>query len=355
MYCKFCGEQISEESLFCYKCGGKLIDNSNSEVAKSSVRAVEMIDYEKSDKFKEYLEKAKTLEVNRYTLITAKSRLQSIIDSLGHKREISYPTSHTSEGFSSFWRIFWGLFIIGVIISVCVCGDSSDSVSANIISLITIVLLFFNTELLIGVGISLAVSLVTTFVICVIRSATKHKEYNIELQNYYKKLDEDKKRVAFENEQIKGLREQQNELDYEIETIGTVLERLYALDVVYPKYRQMIPIVTMWQYFDSERCYDFKGSSGAYNLYEFESRQDIIITSLNKAISMLAQIRDNQYALYEAIQESNAIAERISMQNEILISSSKTIEKNSEITANYSKIAAENSSISAYIDLCKLY
>ena len=34
---------------------------------------------------------------------------------------------------------------------------------------------------------------------------------------------------------------------------------------------------------------------------------------------MLAQISDNQYALYEAIDESNAIAERICQQNQSLL------------------------------------
>ena len=109
----------------------------------------------------------------------------------------------------------------------------------------------------------------------------------------------------------------------------------------------------MHEYLQSGRCSELTGHEGAYNLYESESRQNRIISDLGRALSLLEQIRDSQAELYDAIQESNYVANRIYEQNESLLVSNSAIEKNTEIAAYNSKIAAENTKISAYIDLCR--
>ena len=93
---------------------------------------------------------------------------------------------------------------------------------------------------------------------------------------------------------------------------------------------------------------------GAYNLYEQESRQNIIISNLNQVASMLSRIEKNQHALYEAIQESNYYAEKMYNQANDMLKTHTAIEHNSAITAYNSKIAAEKTTFSAYIDMCSM-
>lgn len=199
-----------------------------------------------------------------------------------------------------------------------------------------------------------AMGLIIVPIVAIIIGAIRYFVKDDRLYKEHSKIiDADKERVKQEKQQIIELRKQQDDLRTQISDISGVLENLYALNVIYPKYREMVPIITMWEYLDSGRCTDLAGANGAYNLYESETRQNIIISNLNQAVSMLAQIRDNQYALYEAIEESNIIAERMCYQNDSLLSLNESIKSNSEIAAYNSKIAADNSSVSAYIDFCK--
>lgn len=354
MFCSKCGTQISDDAAFCSKCGNKIKETvevmqvvpvTTQEMAVSKHNAAEI---------KEYLGYAKTLEVTKYTLVEARNRLQRIINTLGKKADIAAPVSTASSGFDSFWSVFLKCLIGCIVVCVFVCGDAKDSVLSNILSIVTIALLFMNTELLIGVGISIGISLLVALIFCLIKVAERNAEYNQEHKEYCRKLDEDNKRVLLEKEQILALQKQQRAINDDIQKTKATLERLYDIDVIKPKYRELIPIVTMYEYFDYERCYDLVGPDGAYNLYEHESRQNIIISNLNQVISMLSRIERNQHALYEAIQESNYYAEGMYKQANAMLKANKAIEHNSAIAAYNSKIAAENSTISAYINICKL-
>lgn len=341
MFCSKCGTKIADDALFCYKCGNK-IANVNT-VDKSTV-PVNTNQYSSSE-IKEYLYHAKALEANRYTLALSVDKLQSKINSLGRKKNILMPTSEARFAFYKFWPAFWSILAFGVFITVL----SGDAIS-NIISMITVILIFFNSHLLVGFGISLAVALVGGIIVGTISVMVKRSKYKRNLKQYKKDVDNDEKRVAKEKEQIQALKKQQIELNGEIAKIDSILKKFYSIGVVYPKYREMIPIITLFEYFDSGRCQDLPS---AYNMYESELRQNIIISKLDQALFKLDQIRNSQYALYESIQESNAIADRIYYQSEQMLASNRAIEKNSEIAAYNAKIAADNSSISAYIDVCR--
>lgn len=354
MFCFKCGEKIPEDAVFCTKCGNKVKNTEETtQVAPVVPQAVAVSKHNAAD-IKEYLGHAKSLEVTLYTLAEAKTRLQRIINVLGKKAYIEAPESEAINGFSSFWSVFFKCLLVCVVICIFVCGDAWDSVLANILSIVTVVLLFMNAELLIGVGVSIGISLAFALAFCLIRVAVKNAEYKQAYKEYQCKVDEDDKRVRLEKEQILALQKQQRTINDEMRKTRATLDRLYSIDVIKPKYRELIPIVTMYEYFDYERCYDLVGPNGAYNLYENESRQNIIISNLNQVISMLSRIEHNQHALYEAIRESNYYAEKMYSQANAMLKTHKAIEHNSAIAAYNAKIAAENSTISAYIDICNL-
>ena len=89
-----------------------------------------------------------------------------------------------------------------------------------------------------------------------------------------------------------------------------LLDRFYASEIIYPKYRTLPALTSIYEYFMTGRCTELTGPHGAYNLYEDELRKDTVISQLNTVIENLEQIRQNQYMLYQqvkAIQENTTV------------------------------------------------
>jgi len=89
------------------------------------------------------------------------------------------------------------------------------------------------------------------------------------------------------------------------------LEKVYSYNIVYPKYRELVPITMFCEYLASGRCNTLEGHEGAYNIYENELRQNIIISKLDTIASKLNSIRSSQYLLYTAISDSNRLSGQI--------------------------------------------
>ena len=79
------------------------------------------------------------------------------------------------------------------------------------------------------------------------------------------------------------------------------LERVYSKNIIYPKYRNLPALTSIYEYYVTGRCEELSGPYGAYNLYEDEVRKDKVISQLNTIIANLEQIKQNQYKLYEQI------------------------------------------------------
>lgn len=150
------------------------------------------------------------------------------------------------------------------------------------------------------------------------------KNAAIEKQNSQNTLSANKKNkiIALSVSRIKSA----------ITNTQTELDILYASNFIYPKYRNLIAVASMYEYLDSGRCNSLEGADGAYNIYELEVRLDRIITKLDIIISNLEQIRSNQYYLYTAIKEmqphidrvTNAIIENTNKLNEVAVNTAVT-------------------------------
>lgn len=137
-----------------------------------------------------------------------------------------------------------------------------------------------------------------------------------------------------------------------------LLEQLYSNDLIYPKYRNLAAIATMYEYFASGRVTELTGPHGAYNLYEQELRQNLIINQLDKIASHLEEIRDNQYVLYEAVCQSNqALSEvvgelkSINSGMKVVAAQTKGFASSTRTAAFHSEIIAKNTEAIKYIEL----
>lgn len=109
----------------------------------------------------------------------------------------------------------------------------------------------------------------------------------------------------------KSLREEFDIVKNEIGKYEQILEELYSFDILFPKYRNIVAVSSIFEYLEAERCYELTGHEGAYNLYENELRLGHIIEQLDDIKVELREIKENQEKLYEAIQTSNVILHQI--------------------------------------------
>lgn len=148
------------------------------------------------------------------------------------------------------------------------------------------------------------------------------EDYNRQLQLYEEECDKEAKRyeiikkqyeqklAEYEFAKEKSI-EHKNKIsasfDETTSTLKNSLEKLYDKNIIFPKYRNFVAITMISEYLESGRCSELEGPNGAYNLYESELRQNIIINQLSAIIDNLEQIRNNQFILYQEISNSNMV------------------------------------------------
>lgn len=121
------------------------------------------------------------------------------------------------------------------------------------------------------------------------------------------------------------------------------MSSLYDMDVIYPKYRNLVAVSTIYEYLSSGRCDRLDGPDGAYNLYEMELRQNIVIGQLSSIIENLNQIKNNQFVLYNELVSAN----------QKVTSVLADIDNNVKINAYQNEAAAKNAEALKYISLIK--
>lgn len=129
--------------------------------------------------------------------------------------------------------------------------------------------------------------------------------YHDALTAYRLDIAKDKARLLVENRERSLLSQEIDELvRFQAESVNR-LGQIYDKNIVFPKYRNLIALSSLYEYICAGRCYALEGPEGAYNIYEAESRFDKIVTRLDQVIVHLDAIRDNQYVLFSAMQETN--------------------------------------------------
>ena len=165
-----------------------------------------------------------------------------------------------------------------------------------------------------------------------------------EMEFYQRCLDEEESRLKKENA-VK------DKLEKRLTESRKVLNQLYDVGIIFPKYRNFASINMICEYLQSGRCDKLTGPDGAYNLYESELRANIIIEKLDDIIDALEDIKNNQYLIYSAIKETNALLSEISDEMEEINESAHIAAFNSEV------IARETETIKylTYLDTIKDY
>ena len=135
------------------------------------------------------------------------------------------------------------------------------------------------------------------------------EQYQLQLSKYKKKIDENQKirqqDEANRRAKIIFLQNQKVEIGKWLTTAKGHLQKIYDKNIIFPKYRNLTMVCSLYEYICAGRCTELEGHEGAYNIIETEIRLDHIILQLDKVIAQLEQIKNNQFMLYSAVQESN--------------------------------------------------
>lgn len=171
-----------------------------------------------------------------------------------------------------------------------------------------------------------------------------NKANAVHLQNYNAAKHADAVRVNNELAQKKVLLNERAILYNRCQRTQDTLRRYYDAGVIYGKYQyDFAAVASFLDYFMSGRCSTLgenRGGDGAYNLYESELRQNLIINKLDQVLAKLDQIRDNQYSLACAIQEGNRMSQKLVKATERLAIAGEQTARNSEIAAYNSQQSA---------------
>ena len=132
-----------------------------------------------------------------------------------------------------------------------------------------------------------------------------------------------------------------------------ILNNFYSKNIIYPKYRGLVPIAAFYEYFNSGRCDTLTGHEGAYIIYETEIRMNIIIAKLDDVIYRLDEIRDRQYALYDAIENADVVVNNMNNTINGLVGNMKSVVDNQNVIAYNTRIAAENTAFLSWMEMIK--
>ena len=152
------------------------------------------------------------------------------------------------------------------------------------------------------------------------------KTYQKELQQYHSAVTINEKKYQVESIayifQTTLYKYELAELEKQIQRSEQHLQTLYDVNVIHPKYREFTRVCSLYEYIDTGRCWSLEKTSrdeGAYNILEREILAKTIILQLERIISRLDEIRDNQYELYVALQRTNQRITVIIAENNQLI------------------------------------
>lgn len=286
---------------------------------------------------KGYLKQAMKLEILVYEQSRVVSNMQRTVRQLqnpqppAYQKECKYDFSGLSKPL--FWSIFFGA--VGGALFVCFKMMKSEidldyDLQNRVLKLGTFVGAFLGSLVPLGI---------------VIFEVLSTNRYNHKVKQNNLQMDKNHQALQLVNQnKINALTQQLTKTQDNLRITRNLLSKLYSYNVIHPKYRSLVPMSMMCEYFDTGRCSSLTGHGGAYDVYENELRQNIIIGKLDVIIQKMDEIVDNQYMLHQALVECNNNISKVNSNLKSLQSTNDEILECSQVTAYNSRISAVNTS-----------
>lgn len=185
------------------------------------------------------------------------------------------------------------------------------------------------------------------------------EQYHTQMANHHAIIIENQHKrqqdEADRNAKVIFLQNQQKEVEKGLAESESRLQRIYEKNIIFPKYRNLVMVCSLYEYICAGRCTELEGHEGAYNILEAEIRLDRIISQLDLVVTNLEQIKRNQFMLYSAVQESNqrlnqiagAIGDMSASLDGIYSSTFQINENAAQLNAHITELQ-KNSALTAY-------
>ena len=184
------------------------------------------------------------------------------------------------------------------------------------------------------------------------KSVAESEERNNKILEYNRQLyEQNNRRVQQINWQMDSIRQEIRVMEQNRNETVRVLNCYYDKNIIYPKYRGLIPVASIYDYFKSGCCDCLTGHEGAYNKFDNELRMNLIISKLDDVLYKLDQIRNSQYMLYDAINYATQNSERLTNTVNVLANNMQSIAENQEVIAYNSRIAASNTEFLTWLEI----
>lgn len=289
-YCVKCGSEIEDDFMFCPECGTKatgssISTNSNLNIAKGASMTM-------SDLLT-YIQMAANLEKGYYKLSKIRDNIQANINELNRRaneakrqQNVQAPTPpiepidySDDKDHIKMEREY----------------DTSGSSTAEALTA-----MFLPTVWIAGKGIKKHKEMKQAKKRLRSKYEDEYKRYLVEKSEYPSKLQNhnayiqskvDEEKNALIN--IQSLYKVKNDIESQMDMAQSRIHTFYSADVLYHKYRGLIPVTMFCEYLESGRCDSIKE---CINAYEEDVKHREIITSLEN-------IADAEYEKQQAICE----------------------------------------------------
>lgn len=314
MFCIKCGNNLSENLNYCPYCGTKTVsvisDNSNvttiNTVNQSHITSQHDYVFNR-EVLLNYLNNVRTLEFAVNKLNNDIYNIECKISNLGRTRAIA-----SVDGFGGLSVIiFLGVvFLVALLINAGINGDGLMSAFKPLLQPIVIL------------------AMIASIVIIAITVISNIVERSRDVRRYNQEIAAEKERLRREEEEKKYWVEVLPKYKDDLNRTTRLLEKAYSIGIIPDKCRNIY---------------------GAYFLYDNISTSTI---SLMDAIYLFAfdeisrkldVVIEQQRQIIMELARSNALNEQIVNQNKEILRHAIATERNTELAAKYSQVAAVNS------------
>ena len=290
-----------------------------------------------------YMKNVAELEVQSYTQWNIICGLKSRFEWIEYKRKIKEPQFEPGDGLGNIGiYILMALLLLGILL-----GDGlSQLLTENHLKGFR-----FLFSIIFILVIECIVIYICMFVGDTVKNIQGKKPYNEKLKIYNQEVEKNEQYELTKIPIKADLNNQLKDAEQAYQETKSVLNSLYDLNIIHPKYRSLVPVSSFYEYLDTGRCTQLEGHEGAYNIYETEIRLNHIVTRLDVIITKLDEIIENQYYIANELSKANNILRNIDNNNYKMLQSMERIEENTDLIEYNTHCTSVNSYITGSLVL----
>lgn len=320
MFCGNCGKQIEENQKFCRYCGVKNMSDMEKEIVEQNYNPVVIHQQATTNAFNRdvlnnYLYNLRILEVAKAKMTESKEEIEYEIHCLGVPK---YDKNDTYDGGFDTEAVLWGwgagLFFF---VAAWVVGKLVEWIFGSFFGLSTFVMI---------------ISVIAPFVYMI----NEMVKTGNRISDYESAVERDEKRVKEELLRRKNLMAELEELVDALNNVETLLIKAYSINIIPSKFRGLYPVYFIYDYIST--------STSTLN-------EALFACDLNTIQEKLDKVIEQQREIIMELAYSNALNQQIINQNEQILQQAIQTERNTALAAQYSQVAATNSSVTAYLQV----